>query len=172
MLQQDHSVNVSVEGGGRAAGRDLNEAPQCVSADRGAWAAGRDINQQNSFFVSRSELTRPPRWDSPDLHDCPHCGRQWLSKMAMFCPTCGYSLQLARDRAHREWQFRWELTIVAIPLLVLSLAFTPSLDEAAAARSQAASLTYAMGHLLVVLSGILTAFAGWMWWRRCKPPRS
>jgi hypothetical protein len=144
-----------------------------VHADRGARAAGRDFNEgcdQRLQFVVQMMLAAadpspPPKWDSPHLADCPHCGRKWLSKMAMLCLTCGYSLQLARERAERDQQFRWELTIVAVPLLALSLLFTPSLDTAAAARSHVASLTYATGSLVMLMSSILTAVTGWVWWR-------
>lgn len=44
----------------------------------------------------------PPRPDSPHLADCPHCGRQWLSRLALFCPLCGFSLQAHRRAARRR----------------------------------------------------------------------
>lgn len=137
-----------------------------VTAEEGSWAAGRDIrDERQQFFISRPDLARPPRWDSPHLRDCPHCGRKWLSKLAMFCPTCGYSLQMARDRQSRERVFRWELTFVALPLLLIAFALTPSLEEVAADRSTATAVVYSIGNLLKVMSSVLAAATAWQWWR-------
>lgn len=77
-----------------------------VQATQNSIAAGRDINNQRSFFAQfflGADQPPPPRPDSPHLQDCPHCGRPWLSKFALFCPTCGYSVQMARQiRKQRE----------------------------------------------------------------------
>lgn len=161
---------------------DENEPIRSANASHGGRAANGNINEncdqrdqrkQNllyiaSLIVEAADTAPPPNATSEHLHDCPHCGRHWLSRLAMLCPTCGYSLQMARDRAHREWQFRWELTIVAVPLMFISLFFTPSLEETAVSSARFASVTYALGNLLFMMSSILTLVTGWMWWKRWR----
>lgn len=80
-----------------------------VSAETGGVAAGRDVNFEDhrrmeflQLFLGSMDSSPPPKADSPHLSDCPHCGRKWLSRYALFCPTCGYSVQLARQTRKRR----------------------------------------------------------------------
>lgn len=104
-----------------------------VRASSGSVAAGGNVtadelNVDNRKYDQRMNLmlqmvmaaadpSPPPRADSNDLSDCPHCGRRWLSKLALFCPTCGYSVQFARLNERRVGDMRW-----LAPLMTLILA--------------------------------------------------
>jgi ribosomal protein L37E len=140
-----------------------------VNADHHARAAGRDFNEHCDqrlqlvvqLMIAAADPSRPPRWDSPHVADCTHCGRKWLSKMAVPCLTCGFSVQLAREKV-----FRWELTILTAVVLGVVTVYAPSLGEAAAARSTAASTVYALGSLLHSIGVVLAGATTWVWWRR------
>lgn len=95
-----------------------------VSADRGSFAAGRDIHEShNVFHVHRGGIVKPPRWDSPDLIACPHCGRPWVSRLAAMCPSCHYNLG-----EMRKVRVEGRLLVVQLVWMGILLAFISMLS--------------------------------------------
>ncbi len=161
---------------------DDNNSGNQSQADNGSISAGRDasgnhIGNRYDFSDQRVQLiigaliaaadpSPPPNADSKDLHDCPHCGRKWVSKMALFCPLCGYSIQFARLNRSRVDDLRW----IAPPLALMCALYTALLvhDIGSLQASLALTPQGIFAQLMGISAFILTttgAASWWFWWR-------
>jgi len=143
-----------------------------VGAQENSVAAGRDVNDhrdQRSFlaqFFLGADQPPPPRADSPHLQDCPHCGRKWLSSFALFCPTCGYSVQMARQLKKQRENVNFVCAVFAMVfgLCVMAVGLAVYMGHRLTADQQITTL-YLTG-LTILAAGL--AFASY-WGRRFDP---
>lgn len=136
-------------------------------AAEGGRAASRDFLENPTFQFFHSALLPPPRPDSPDLVDCPHCGRPWVSRLAMFCPTCAYSFQMARAEAKKEWRFRIEISML-FPVVVAIAVATRSDDLS----TDLAIAQATINQMLIIASAIQGSVVAWVWWRWARRTKS
>lgn len=138
-----------------------------VSADGNSVAAGRDIHFQDhrrmeflQLIFGGMDASPPPRADSPHLADCPHCGRKWLSRGALFCPTCGYSVQMAAQTRKRRANLQEVLGTFALfgVLGVVGVPFWHALGMPATRESWALMAVCGMAAIYL---GILWAAVRW-----------
>lgn len=132
-----------------------------VQASDGSVASGRDtsihIDRSQwllSMVLAAADPSPPPRPDSPHLSDCPHCGRKWLSRLALFCPLCGFSVQAHRIASRRRRDARDLCNLMAVfcwgPLAIFALLAT--LGYEVAKSSWAAGGFYAIVAVIAMVA--------------------
>lgn len=108
-----------------------------VHADRGSVGIKGDNNHVDQrelrallllqMVYAAADPSPPPYANSPHLGNCRHCGRRWVSTLALFCPLCGYSAQADRIAMRRRIDARDMLCVGAgfsllHPLIITLLA--------------------------------------------------
>lgn len=136
-----------------------------IGAQNNSVAAGRDVHDhrdQRSFLAQvffGADQSPPPRPDSPHLEECPHCGRPWVSRFALFCLTCGYSVQMARQLKKQRENVTYICAVLAVVfgLCVMAVGLAVYMGDRLTADQQITTL-YLTG-LTIVAAGL--AFASY-----------
>ena len=110
------------------------------------------------FFLGGA--TQPPRPDSPHLIDCPHCGRPWLSRLALLCPSCGFDIRSwARERRRQEVA-RWLGLPAALLLAWMAVvAYQDALAATVGPQRTTALVVMALCQVAAMLSATVCALS-------------
>lgn len=143
-----------------------------VGAQNNSVAAGRDVNDhrdQRSFLAQvffGADQSPPPRPDSPHLEECPHCGHPWVSSFALFCLTCGYSVQMARQMKRQRENMNFMFSLFAMMFSLCVIAVLLSVYQGYELSTEQLVHTVFLGFLAAVSAGL--AFLSY-WGRRFDP---